>query len=212
MRFDLDHSRFDSCRFVEGRQLVQGDVRQSDGPASAMVDKTLHCLPGIEQSYPAVVKDIALLIARILIVSWLKRKRSVDEVEIQIVEPESVETRLECRFDELGPMIGVPQLRGDKNVFARDPPAASPACNASPTSRSFRYRSAQSKCRNPPSSASLVAVIVTPASGMRVPKPTAGRWPLWLLSGVLFIRSSEDSVIAIRRQCFAFCVSPRFDS
>src|SRR5262245_65320737 len=46
-----------------------------------------------------------------------------------------------------------------------------PACNASPTSCSLRYRSAQSKCRNPASSASLVAVMVTARSGIRVPKP-----------------------------------------
>ncbi len=78
------------------------------------------------------------------------------------------------------------------------PPAASPTCNASPTSRSFRYRSAQSKCRNPASSASLVAVIVTAASGIRVPKPSAGIWPP-PLSGILVSRRSEDSVIVTPR-------------
>src|SRR5580698_6513784 len=88
-----------------------------------MVHKTLHCLPGIEQSHPVVVKDAAVLIARILLVSRLKRKRSVDQVEIQIVEPESVETRLECRFDALRPVIGVPQFRGNKKIFARDSPS-----------------------------------------------------------------------------------------
>jgi hypothetical protein len=45
----------------------------------------------------------------------------VNEVEIQIFEAESFQTRLESRFDALGPVIGVPQLRGDENVFARDP-------------------------------------------------------------------------------------------
>jgi hypothetical protein len=45
----------------------------------------------------------------------------VNQVEIQIVEPESVQTRLESRFDPLGPVIGVPQLCGNKEVFARDP-------------------------------------------------------------------------------------------
>src|SRR5215469_12011172 len=87
-----------------------------------MVHKTLHCLPRIEQSHSAVVENIAVLVSWILIVSRLKCKRSVDEIEIQVVEPESVATRLECRLDALGLMIGVPQLCGDKNVFARDPP------------------------------------------------------------------------------------------
>jgi hypothetical protein len=45
----------------------------------------------------------------------------MNEVKVQILEPESVETRLESRFDAFGTMIGVPQLCSDENVFARDP-------------------------------------------------------------------------------------------
>src|ERR1700733_13280256 len=86
-----------------------------------MVYETLHRPPRVEQSHAAVVKDIAVLISRILFVPRLKCKRSVNEVEIQIVEPESVQTRLESRFDALGPVIGVPQLRGNKDVFAANP-------------------------------------------------------------------------------------------
>ena len=72
MCLDLDHGRLDSRRFVDGHQFVQADVRQSDGPASATVHKTLHRPPGIEQSHAAVVEDIAVLIARILVVPWLE--------------------------------------------------------------------------------------------------------------------------------------------
>src|SRR5450755_764292 len=104
-----------------GKQSVQGDVRQSDGPAFAMVHETLHRPPGLEQSHPAVVKDIAVLIPRVLLVPRLKRKWSVTEIEIQIGEPESLQTPLESRFDALGPMISVPQLCGDKDVFTRNP-------------------------------------------------------------------------------------------
>src|SRR5271170_7747414 len=86
-----------------------------------MVYETFHCPPRVKQSHAAVVKDIAVLIPRIQLVPRLKRKWSVNEVEIQIVEPESVQTRLESRFDALGPMIGVPQLCGNKDVFTRDP-------------------------------------------------------------------------------------------
>ena len=89
MGFDLDHGRLDSCRFIDGQQFLQADVGQSDGPASAMVHETFHCSPGIEQSHSVVVEDIAVLISRVLVVSRLKCKRSVNEVEIQIVEPES---------------------------------------------------------------------------------------------------------------------------
>jgi hypothetical protein len=45
----------------------------------------------------------------------------VNEVEIQIVEPESVPARIEGRFHALGPMIGIPQLCCDEDVLARDP-------------------------------------------------------------------------------------------
>jgi hypothetical protein len=45
----------------------------------------------------------------------------MNEIEIQIVEPESLQARLESRLDALRPMIGVPQLCGNKDVFTRDP-------------------------------------------------------------------------------------------
>ena len=61
------------------------------------------------------------MIPRVLLIARLKCIRSVNEVEIQILESQSVETCLESRFDAFGPMIGVPQLCGDENVFARDP-------------------------------------------------------------------------------------------
>src|ERR1700683_481096 len=86
-----------------------------------MVHKTFHRSPGVEQSHVVVVKDIAVLISRILLVTGLKREWSVNEIEIQIRKPESLQTRLESRLDALGPVIGVPQLCGDENVFARDP-------------------------------------------------------------------------------------------
>ncbi len=77
MGFHLDHGRLDSRGFVDGHEPFQGDVRQSDGPASAMVHQTLYRLPGLDHSHAAVVQDISVLIPRILIVPRLKRKRSV---------------------------------------------------------------------------------------------------------------------------------------
>ncbi len=90
MRLYLDHGRLDSRRFVDGQQLIQADVRESDGTASAAVNETLQRPPGIEQRHTAVIDDIAALIPRVLLVSRLKRKRSVNEVEIQVIEPESI--------------------------------------------------------------------------------------------------------------------------
>src|SRR5580693_7003603 len=86
-----------------------------------MVHKTLHRPPGIEQSHVPVVKDIAVFIPRIVLLPRLKRKWSMNEVEIQIVEPESVKARLESRFHALGPMVGIPQFCRDKDVLASNP-------------------------------------------------------------------------------------------
>ena len=86
-----------------------------------MIHEAFHRFPGVEQSHVVVVKDIAALIPRILVVPGLKCKWSVYEIEIQILEPKSVQTRLESRLDALGPVIGIPQLCSNKNVSARDP-------------------------------------------------------------------------------------------
>src|SRR5271157_2922477 len=121
MCFYLHHGWLDSRRFVDRQQSLQSDVRQSDGPALAMIHETFHRSPGVEQSNVVVVKDIAVFISRVLLVSGLKRKWSVNEIEVQIIEPESIQARFESRFDALRPVICVPQLCGNKNGFARDP-------------------------------------------------------------------------------------------
>ena len=89
MRFDFDHRWLDSRRFIDRQQFVQGDVGQSHGAALATVHETFHCLPGVEQSYAMVIKDVAVSIPRVLLVPGLKCKRSVNEIKIQILEPES---------------------------------------------------------------------------------------------------------------------------
>src|SRR5262249_25193119 len=61
-------------------------------------------------------------IPRILIVSRLEGKGRVDEIEIDVVDLEFRETCLECGFDAFRTMIGVPELRGDKNILPLDLP------------------------------------------------------------------------------------------
>ena len=183
---------------------------KSDGPAFAMVHQTLQCSPGIEQSHSVVIDDIAVLIARVLFVSRLKCKRSVNEIEVQILELESVQARLESRFDTLGPMIGVPQLRGHKDVFARDPPSGTflPATPRLPRAR-FRIAPHNRSVEIRLPARTLVAVMVSAGSGIRVPKPSAGMWPLPLLSGILVSRRSGDSVM-VTPLCIGFAsIGPR---
>ena len=45
MRFDLHDSRFDAGNRNNLLHLLQGDVRQADRPAVAVVDKALQCPP-----------------------------------------------------------------------------------------------------------------------------------------------------------------------
>jgi hypothetical protein len=59
-------------------------------------------------------------------------------------------------------------------------------------------------------SASLVAVIVTAASGIKVPKPSAGIWPAPWLSGILVIRRSEDSIMVTPPSYFASGITAGF--
>src|ERR1700760_1531061 len=58
--------------------LVQIHVRQSDGLASALVDKTLQSSPGIQQRHPLIINHFAPRVPRVLLVSRLKGKRGVD--------------------------------------------------------------------------------------------------------------------------------------
>src|SRR5580700_8071583 len=65
---------------------------------------------------------MAVCISRILLVPGLERKGGVDEVEIDEVELEFLETGLESRFDSFRTMICVPELRNDKNILPLDLP------------------------------------------------------------------------------------------
>src|SRR5436190_11028035 len=85
-------------------------------------------------------------------------------------------------------------------------PVANSACNDSPTSRSFRYRSAQSKWRNPTLNAFVVALLVSAGSGIKVPKPRAGMAPIPKLRGIFAERRFEGLLDVIEYngsdQCF----------
>ncbi len=125
----------------------------------------------------------------------LKCKRSVNKVKIEIFEPESVQTCLKGRFDAFGPMIGVPQLCGNENIFARDP------CSGKSCLQRLAYLALIS--------VSLCTIEVSKSGRERIsgrgsglgwvgnqgPQPSAGIWPLPLLSAILVSRRSEDPVM-----------------
>ena len=125
MRFHLHHGWLDSRRFVNGLHFVQTDVRSPiagicrrprDSPSPARY----------REKSPRGRKRHCLLIPAILASPGLKRERSVNEIKIQIVEPQTFQTRLESRLNALRPVIRVPHLCGNKNVPTRSPPSREP--------------------------------------------------------------------------------------
>jgi hypothetical protein len=85
-----------------------------------LVDQGFHRPPGVDQGYAAIVDDLTVLISGVLIVARLECERRVHEVEIDIVESESVKTCQESGRDPFRSVIGVPQLCRDKDVLAFD--------------------------------------------------------------------------------------------
>jgi hypothetical protein len=156
--------------------------------------KILHRPLGFKQSYAAIVKDISVLISRILVVPRLKRVWSVNQIKIQILEPQSIQTRLESRFDALKPMIVVPQLCGNKDAFTPNPSSGKSCLQAftyfTLIPISFRTIEVSKSSFQGVSGRTIVAA----ASGIRVPKPSTGIWPAPWLSGVLVVRKSDDSI------------------
>src|ERR1700749_1106911 len=93
-------------------------------PSLTLRNKPRDANPCRDARYDRIIERTGLhpmAIAWILLIAGLECEWSVDEVEIHIVELESVQTRCKSRRDALGPVIGIRQLRGQKEVFARDP-------------------------------------------------------------------------------------------
>src|SRR6516164_9401088 len=59
-------------------RLFQTHVRQADGLACALVDKTLQSSPRIQQGHPVIINYFAALVPGVLLLSRLKGKRGVD--------------------------------------------------------------------------------------------------------------------------------------
>jgi len=72
-----------------------------------------------------------------LLVSGLESEGGVDEIEIEILELEFLETCLKAGFDALGTMICVPEFRMQQTSSRLIFPALNTSCIASPTSSQF---------------------------------------------------------------------------
>jgi hypothetical protein len=64
------------------------------------------------------VDELMFLLAELSTAASAQRRRGLIYVEIEVVRAQSVKCLLET-FRDIG-LVGVPQLAGDENVFARD--------------------------------------------------------------------------------------------
>jgi len=108
MRFDLHYGRLDPRNRNDLSQLLQSNVRQADRFAVTIVHQVLKRPPCLRQRNPGIIDHPAALVPRVLLVTGLKGKGSMDEIAIDIVELQSPATRIEGKFDPLWPMIGIP--------------------------------------------------------------------------------------------------------
>jgi hypothetical protein len=65
-----------------------------------------------------IVDDFALLILWVLFCTGLESKRGVDQIQVNIVDSKSPETRPESGLDALRTVVVVPELRADKDFLA----------------------------------------------------------------------------------------------
>ena len=115
---DLDDGGFDACGGDDGAELFEGDVGEADGFAVAVVDEAFEGVPGVDEGDAGIVEDLALGVARVLVVAGLEGEGGVDDVAIDVVDVESAAAGVEGGLDAFGAVIGVPELGGDEDFFA----------------------------------------------------------------------------------------------
>jgi hypothetical protein len=106
---------------------------------------------------------------------------------------EFLQACLEGRLDALGPMIGVPEFRGDEHFLPFDLPCLEDLLHgfADLFLGPVTFRSVERA--KPCSSAATVAFLVAMGSGISVPKPSAGIAPASLLTQVSqFLTENEE--------------------
>jgi hypothetical protein len=77
MRLDLYNGGPDSRRSIDFRDVLKADVGQADCAAVALVHEAFHSAPGLGQCNAPVVRGLAILISRILVVARPKGERRV---------------------------------------------------------------------------------------------------------------------------------------
>jgi hypothetical protein len=120
VRFDLNDGGLDAGVLVERLEFVERDVGEADGAAFAVVDESFESAPGVEESGFGIVDDVAVFVARVLVVAGLEGEGRVDEIEVEVGELKASEAGFEGGFDAVGTVIGVPKFCGDEDVLAGD--------------------------------------------------------------------------------------------
>ncbi len=120
------------------RHLLKAEIGDSNRLAPAVLDKILHGRPGVRQGDAVVVYHLAVGVTWILLVAGFEGKGRVYEVQINIVQAEPRAAGLEGRLDVLRPVVVVPELGCDEEIFPPYNVLRSASRSASPTTASLR--------------------------------------------------------------------------
>ena len=85
--FDVNDGGLDPGGVKDVLHLLQADVGQSNGPAPALIHQALERPPCFPQRHPVVINHIAACIPGVLLLPGLERKRRVDEIKVDEVQP-----------------------------------------------------------------------------------------------------------------------------
>ncbi len=88
MGFDLDHRGPDSRAIEDLGQMRNGSIRQSDGSRGTSVHLLLERTPGLNERDVIVVDELSVIIAWFLVIAGPETERRMNEIEIDIIEPE----------------------------------------------------------------------------------------------------------------------------
>src|SRR5579859_960457 len=114
MRLNLDDGRLNPRRFKNVDDVFHVTVGQSYRPAFTLINEVFQCAPGFQESDAFVVYHVTIGIPWILIIPWFECERSVNEIKIEIDDPQSFHARLTSRLNALWPVIGIPKFGRDE--------------------------------------------------------------------------------------------------
>lgn len=121
VRLDLVHGGDDAGRVDDLLEVLDGEVRDTDGADLLRLPvDTNDLLPGVDDRGTANVEESLTVLRGRELLTRLEGDGPVDKVQVEVVGAELLQRRVEVSLDVLGAVRVVPELRGDEDVLAID--------------------------------------------------------------------------------------------